>query len=106
MRAYEIQSQRRQEQPAAVAQTALDVADIGPWLAATFGSVFATTLHIGPYEAMEPAYEAVASWIDQQVGERSGDPWEVHFSDPQEEIDPDTWKTEVVQPYQATSTRD
>jgi effector-binding domain-containing protein len=160
MGTYEIQSQPRQEQPTAVAQTALDVADIGPWLTATYGSVFnflathdslpvgppfaryqqlgggrfqveagfpvaqaiqgegdviasvlpgglvATTLHIGPYEAMEPAYEAVASWVDQQGGERTGDPWEVYFSDPQEEPDPDTWKTEVVQPYRATSATD
>jgi effector-binding domain-containing protein len=160
MRTHEIQGHRWQDQPTAVAPTALDVADIGTWLGATFGSVVtflathdlapvglpfaryhqlgggrfqvearfsvaeaiqgegdviasvlpgglvATILHIGPYEAMEPAYEAIASWVDQKGGESTGDPWEVYFGDPQEDNDPDTWKTEVVQPHRATSTTD
>jgi len=155
MRTYEIQSQRREEQPTAVAATTLDVPQIGPWLATTYhsvfsfltshglspagpafaryhrlgedrfeieagfpvgeaiqgegeihasslpGGMFATTVHVGPYEAMEPAYEAVASWVEDQDGERTGDPWEVYFSDPQEEPDPARWRTEIVQPYRA-----
>ena len=67
------------------------------------GGLAAATLHVGPYEAMEPAYKALTSWVDEQGGETTGDAWEVYFTDPQEEPDPAKWKTEVVLPYRETS---
>src|SRR6476661_8710661 len=33
------------------------------------GGPAAMTTHVGPYEAMEPAYAALASWVDDQGGE-------------------------------------
>lgn len=69
------------------------------------GGLAAVTLHVGPYEAMEPAYEAVVSWVGERGGETTGDAWEVYLTDPQEEPDPAKWKTEVVQPYRETSNR-
>jgi effector-binding domain-containing protein len=63
------------------------------------GGPVAVIVHTGPYEQMEPAYEALASWISSRGGEPAGDPWEVYFSDPASEPDPATWRTEIVQPY-------
>ena len=58
----------------------------------------AVTMHIGPYDAMEPAYAALASWVGDRGGQLAGDPWEV-YSDPEQRPDPSTWRTEIVQPY-------
>ncbi|MDA8321128.1 MAG: GyrI-like domain-containing protein [Actinomycetota bacterium] len=63
------------------------------------GGMVATTIHLGPYEAMEPAYEAVLTWIAEHGCEPAGDAWEVYFSDPAEDPDPAHWRTEIVQPY-------
>lgn len=62
------------------------------------GGPAAVTWHVGPYDAMAPAYDAIADWIARQGGEAAGPPWEVYYSDPQEHPDPATWRTEVVQP--------
>ena len=63
------------------------------------GGQVAVTVHIGPYDQMEPAYQALVSWVGEHGGELAGDAWEVYFSDPSAEPDPATWRTEVVQPY-------
>lgn len=153
VRTYEIHSETRRDQPAAVAEAALPVPEIGPWLAVTYGQVFsamtrqgrpptgppfaryhhleddqfvvqagfpvadpvepdgdvhhavlpggqaATTIHVGPYDEIEPAYTALTSWVTEHGGEPAGDPWEVYYSDPDEQPDPATWRTEVVLPY-------
>ncbi|NKQ52364.1 GyrI-like domain-containing protein [Amycolatopsis sp. K13G38] len=61
----------------------------------------AVTVHIGPYDAMAPAYAAITSWIQARGGEPAGDPWETYFSDPGEQPDPATWRTEIAQPYRS-----
>jgi effector-binding domain-containing protein len=63
------------------------------------GGQVAVTMHVGPYEQMEPGYAALASWVGEHGGELAGDAWEVYFSDPSTEPDPATWRTEIVQPY-------
>jgi effector-binding domain-containing protein len=63
------------------------------------GGQAAVTVHVGPYDQMEPAYQALASWVNEHKGEPAGDAWEVYFSDPSSEPDPGTWRTEIVQPY-------
>jgi effector-binding domain-containing protein len=63
------------------------------------GGPVAETTHIGPYDAMQPAYEAIAAWIREHGGEPVGDPWEIYFSDPVQQPDPGTWRTEIIQPY-------
>ena len=63
------------------------------------GGPAAMTTHVGPYDAMEPAYAALASWVGDQRGEPNGDAWEIYFSDPEQQPDPSTWRTEIVQPY-------
>lgn len=59
----------------------------------------ACTVHIGPYEDMKPAYDALDMWIRDHGGVPNGDPWEVYFSDPAAEPDPATWRTEIYAPY-------
>lgn len=63
------------------------------------GGPAASTVHTGPFEEMEPGYDAVVAWIEAWGGHLTGDPWEVYLSDPAEEPDPDAWRTEIVQPY-------
>ncbi|HEX8865176.1 MAG TPA: GyrI-like domain-containing protein [Lentzea sp.] len=63
------------------------------------GGPVVKTVHLGPYEAMWSAYDALASWLRARGGENEGDAWEVYYSDPELERDPATWRTGVVQPY-------
>ncbi|MHB1592599.1 MAG: GyrI-like domain-containing protein [Streptosporangiaceae bacterium] len=63
------------------------------------GGRVATTIHLGPQEGMEPAYEAVLTWIAERGCEPAGDAWVVFFSDPAKDPDPAHWRTEIVQPY-------
>ncbi len=63
------------------------------------GGQVAVTIHTGPYDAMQPAFQALVSWVSQHGGELAGDPWEVYFSDPSTQPDPATWRTQIVQPY-------
>jgi effector-binding domain-containing protein len=62
----------------------------------------AVAVHVGPYDAMEPTYEALLAWVAEHGGTPSGDAWEVYLSDPGAQPDPATWRTEVVQPYSPT----
>ena len=63
------------------------------------GGPVAAMLHVGPYDEMAAAYEALASWVARHGGEPSGAPWEVYLTDPSREPDPATWRTEIIQPY-------
>lgn len=63
------------------------------------GGPVAVTVHTGSYDAMEPGYRALASWVTDNGGEATEDAWEVYFSDPTTQPDPATWRTEIVQPY-------
>jgi effector-binding domain-containing protein len=63
------------------------------------GGTAASTVHVGPYDAMEPAYRAIFEWITTHHAGAGGDPWEIYLSDPAAEPDPATWRTEIVQPY-------
>ncbi len=55
--------------------------------------------YLGPYDEMEPAYGALAEWISHRGGEPTGDAWEVYFSDPAQEPDPQKWHTDIVMPF-------
>jgi effector-binding domain-containing protein len=57
------------------------------------------TIHTGPYERMEPAYEAMTAWMQEHGVHPDGPAWEVYHTDPDEQPDPATWRTEIVQPY-------
>ena len=59
----------------------------------------AVLIYVGPYDEMEPAYDALAQWIVDRGGHPTGDPWEVYLSDPAQEPDPGKWRTEIVMPF-------
>jgi effector-binding domain-containing protein len=63
------------------------------------GGTVAVVAHMGPYDKMIPAYRALQEWIVAQGGVPEGAPWEIYYSDPQAQPDPETWRTEIVQPY-------
>jgi effector-binding domain-containing protein len=65
------------------------------------GGDVAVLTHIGPYDQMGPAYEAIENWITEHNGQPEGAPWEVYYSEPTEQPDPSTWRTEIFQPYRA-----
>jgi hypothetical protein len=68
------------EQPTATAEMTVPVAEISAWLAKAYG---------------------VGALVLAQHGEPVGDAREICYSDPSEEPDPMTWRTEIVQPYRA-----
>ena len=55
------------------------------------------TTHVGPYDTMGPAYDALHRWMEEHHRQPDGAPWEVYFSDP-EQTDPSQFRTEIVQP--------
>jgi effector-binding domain-containing protein len=63
------------------------------------GGTVAVVTHVGPYDKMIPAYRALQEWIAAEGGTPEGAPWEIYYSDPQAQPDPETWRTEIVQPY-------
>jgi effector-binding domain-containing protein len=67
------------------------------------GGTAAATMHVGPYDMMEPAYEALEAWVAEHGVELAGPAWEVYLTDPSVEPDPATWRTEIIQPFQSQS---
>lgn len=63
----------------------------------------ASTIHVGPYDEMQPGYAALLDWISENGFESAGDPWEVYFDDPSMEPDPKAWRTQIVAPYRPRS---
>lgn len=61
------------------------------------GGTCAVTTHVGPYEGLAGAYQALEDWISAQGGTVSADPWEVYLSGPDE--DPETFRTDVYMPF-------
>ncbi|HEU5158434.1 MAG TPA: GyrI-like domain-containing protein [Streptosporangiaceae bacterium] len=59
----------------------------------------AVTCHIGPYERLIDAYEALEKWIHDHGFERNGPHWEVYLTDPLCQPDAERWRTVVIMPY-------
>ena len=62
------------------------------------GGRVAVTWHIGPYDTIAGAYDALQAWMKEQGVEPAGPSWEVYWTDPNEVQDPSQWKTEVIWP--------
>jgi effector-binding domain-containing protein len=62
------------------------------------GGQVATTWHVGPYDTLTQAYDALRAWLKEQQWEEAGAPWEVYWTDPGEVPDPAAWRTEVLWP--------
>jgi effector-binding domain-containing protein len=75
----------------------------GQVVAATLpGGSIASTVHVGPYEDLPAAYDAVYTWITEHGGQPAGDMWEVYETDPDEHPDPSTWRTRVFVPFRSS----
>jgi effector-binding domain-containing protein len=59
----------------------------------------AVTTHVGRYEDLEQALDAVNGWLTAQGRRPAGPHWEVYWTDPNAEPDPSRWRTDVVVPY-------
>jgi effector-binding domain-containing protein len=58
----------------------------------------ATTVHVGPYDKLPHAHDALHEWITANKRTSAGPQWEVYLSDPGLEPDPTRWKTELMWP--------
>jgi effector-binding domain-containing protein len=54
----------------------------------------ATSIYIGPYEEIEPAYDALMKWADDNGRTLSGEAYEIYLNDPSV-TPPDQLKTQV-----------
>jgi effector-binding domain-containing protein len=61
------------------------------------GGPAAVTLHVGPYDQVGEAWEAIGAWVRDHDLEAAADPWEAYLNDPGE--DQTTAQTEVILPY-------
>jgi effector-binding domain-containing protein len=62
------------------------------------GGRTAVGTHVGPYEGLTDTYQQMAGWISAQGLIPGPAVWEVYLSDPGQEPDPATWRTEVYWP--------
>jgi len=56
------------------------------------------TTHIGPYDQVKGAYDALNAYAAEQGLQPAGLPWEVYLTDPGREPDQSKWRTDVVLP--------
>lgn len=62
------------------------------------GGEVATTVHMGPYDKLPHAHDALHEWIDAHKKNSAGPQWEVYWTDPGREPNPEKWKTELMWP--------
>lgn len=62
------------------------------------GGRFVTTIHVGPYEKLPEAHDALHVWMREQKVEPAGAQWEYYITDPGKEPDPNKRQTELVWP--------
>jgi effector-binding domain-containing protein len=56
------------------------------------------TVHVGPYQDLLRAHQALAAWAGARGREASGPAWEVFLTNPLQEPDPQKWRTKVFLP--------
>jgi len=62
------------------------------------GGEVAMTVHVGPYEGLGQASNAIQAWIGENSLTPAGAPWEVHITDPMATPSTAGWRTEVYWP--------
>jgi effector-binding domain-containing protein len=62
------------------------------------GGEVVTTWHIGPYEKLGGAWDALRAWLAEQGREPAGPGWEVYWTDPGEVSDPNDLRTQIIWP--------
>ena len=56
------------------------------------------TWHIGHYDGIKDAHMALHQWAADNNRRHGAPPYEVYWTDPEEEPDPTKWRTEIVYP--------
>jgi effector-binding domain-containing protein len=64
------------------------------------GGRVASIVHVGPYETLEHSHAELVRWLAEMGIHPAGPLWEVYWSDPDEETDPATWRTEIFAPIE------
>ncbi len=64
------------------------------------GGPAAVTMHIGSFDGLGAAHEALAKWAADNGRQPSGGSWEMYLSDPEQEPDSSTWQTRIVLPLE------
>jgi DNA-binding transcriptional MerR regulator len=59
------------------------------------GGVVACTTHVGPYDEISGAFQAIQAWLQEFGHESAGICWEVYVTDPQSTPDPADYRTDV-----------
>lgn len=62
------------------------------------GGKVVEAVHVGPYDTMERTYDAMVAWVAERGLTPSEVMWETYLSDPRENPDPATWRTEIYWP--------
>lgn len=62
------------------------------------GGPAASTIHVGPYDTIPAAHEALDRWMADNDALPGGHPWEVYLTDPAEVPEPAEWQTQVIWP--------
>ena len=62
------------------------------------GGTAVTTVHIGPYDAMEDTYSRMQTWMADHGYDPAPGMWEVFLTDSDTEPDPRRWRTRIVWP--------
>ena len=62
------------------------------------GGEAAQALWVGPYDAMQPVYEAIEAWMAEHGRAPGGPPREVYLTSPDENLPPEQYRTLVVWP--------
>jgi effector-binding domain-containing protein len=63
------------------------------------GGRLASVMHVGPYDQVGPAYEALAQWVKERGYEATGVAYELYYSGP--ETPPEEIRTEIVFPLKS-----
>jgi effector-binding domain-containing protein len=62
------------------------------------GGRVASIVHLGPYDGLHATYARLTQWLEERGLRPMGPLWEVYWSDPSDEPDPATWRTEISAP--------
>ena len=64
------------------------------------GGKVAVVMHLGSYDKLKATYEALQAWVQEHGHKPRGASWELYWTDPGEEPNPDKWKTEIFMPVE------
>ena len=64
------------------------------------GGRLASVMHVGPYDALTSAYNALAQWVKEQGLEPTGVSYELYYDPP--ETPPQDIRTEIIFPLKST----